>query len=136
MITSTRLVYYESRQFYCTCYRTFCLIDYRMHVGPLVGIGIVFFALLLLRFCHSLWLFHFSSMLKIETFSPIFRWRTSWLEHFIGYSFGISKKWLCQSTWLFCFSNTLKIYAFSQNFPLVGSVVGDFIGYSLRISRK
>ena len=25
------------------------------------------------RLCHSLWLFYFSSMLKIETFSPIFR---------------------------------------------------------------
>ena len=41
--------------------------------------------------CHSIWLFHLHSTVKIRPFSPFSPWRNPCLGYFIGYSFGISR---------------------------------------------
>ena len=44
------------------------------------------------RLCHSMWLFHLHSMVKIQPLSLVFPLRNSWLKYFVSYSFGTSRK--------------------------------------------
>ena len=73
-----------------------------------------------------MWLLYFNSMLKIETFSPIFPLKGSIIGGILfGYSFEISRR-LCHSMQLFHLHSMVKIQPFSPVFPLAESTAKVF----------
>ncbi len=101
--------------------------------------------------CHSTWLLYFSSMLKIETFSPIFPltdsiieasyWLFLWnfkkesINRFLWHSLYFLKFQIkpspCYGMWLFHLHNMAKKQLFPSIFPLADSAAEVFYRLSL-----
>ena len=82
----------------------------------------------LLRPCQSVWLFYLHSMMKPQTFSPVFSSMDS--------AFGFLLVRLYQSIWLFHPHSTVKIQPFSPVSPWRNPRLRHVVGYSFGSSRK